>query len=315
MKPIVTFHIGYPKSGSTWLQKHVFPRIPKIHYVGRKYEPGELLPKLEDELWMYQLGFFPEEKYDGEATRETLRREISSDLPNMISFEGFVRPGFVERTAQRLRSLTEGLDARIVISIRRQRDIMLSRYTHDLKTMPKRYRFEQALDFTGEQVCVYPLCRERLGESECYCLNRNAKTISVEYYNYLHTYRVYTALFGLDAVHIVVLERMAAEERGDALEKLLKAAGASVAPEDVQPFLELKPENKRSAADYEAMLKFNGKSLEVTLEQLERYYTPLNRQLGEQIGVDLDRYGYCPALPPAPREEKGSALRKLLRLR
>src|SRR5262249_32612815 len=106
-------HIGYPKTGSTWLQREVFPRLG-IRYGSAEPELGRLIGELAE----------------GEVDAEAFRR-ARGEGPVLISNEGLVGSmwGPVEnglRNAERLHEVVPG--ARIAVLVRRQDEMLRSLY-------------------------------------------------------------------------------------------------------------------------------------------------------------------------------------------
>ena len=87
-------HIGYPKTATTTLQKWVFPSLPGIHYVCRKYndkDRGKVQSEIVSASRITSCNENPEMMAKG---AETLKRKSNgSDV--MISYEGILAQCFV----------------------------------------------------------------------------------------------------------------------------------------------------------------------------------------------------------------------------
>jgi hypothetical protein len=128
--PGLYLHIGYPKTGTTTLQKHLFATHPEIDYLG-KMIPGfhygieELGPEIE------QLTTATSINYKG---TERLRKVIAAcrvgmrDKSVLLSSESFVHPSSADPciVAERAREAFE--PCKVIIVIREQRDILRSFY-------------------------------------------------------------------------------------------------------------------------------------------------------------------------------------------
>lgn len=207
---MLNLHVGYAKTGTTFLQEHIFPKLVGRDYLGRHYLDG--LPCGGDEIeWVYQLAF---------AAHWRAPRELPGALNGkFVSSEAFIRPFHTHRTLRRLRALAEECGGiRLVISIRNQVDLILSRYVHD-RAIPMfgRYRMRDALDFEGVTQCGWPRCVGRDVQDEaCECKrNRKLKTINLRHYDYLGLYTQCASLFGRENVHMVVSERLGTDIEGE----------------------------------------------------------------------------------------------------
>jgi hypothetical protein len=121
--PNVLVHIGYYKTGTTFLQDQYFTDHPDINFVGcsdKKYFPEELL----------RLIYASPKSWD-----DTFRLPLSPDKLNVISFESFSGAALWTggrgmtldiRTAERLKTVFPG--ARILIVIREQFSMLKSVY-------------------------------------------------------------------------------------------------------------------------------------------------------------------------------------------
>jgi hypothetical protein len=119
----VLVHVGYYKTGTTFLQEDFFDRHPHINFVGcssRKYHPEELLKVIYSppQVW-----------------RSSIALPLVAERQNVISFESFSGGGLWhggggmsidERTASRLKEVFPR--ARILIVIREQFAMLKSVY-------------------------------------------------------------------------------------------------------------------------------------------------------------------------------------------
>jgi hypothetical protein len=119
----VLIHVGYYKTGTTFLQEDFFARHPHINFVGcssGNYHPEELL----------KLIYSPPQVW-----RKSIALSLAADRPNVISFESFSGGSLWqggggmsidERTASRLKNVFPR--ARILIVIREQFTMLKSVY-------------------------------------------------------------------------------------------------------------------------------------------------------------------------------------------
>lgn len=124
--PII-LHVGYPKTGTTTLQEHVFPRLPGVRYLG-KYIPGY---SYEDPAWYGVLERAYRDlicQWDPEPLRQLVNACRETPDTVLLSSEAFVHPIATDPTivAQRLHSIAP--DATILFTIRSQPKILESFY-------------------------------------------------------------------------------------------------------------------------------------------------------------------------------------------
>ena len=147
---MIYWHIGYPKTGTTFLQKLIFPRIKEINYVGRKLD----LPKRNDRIINYLLNkirplkyrkfgrYFNEyylhkiaydDQFDFDEFSAILNKKLIQNKVNLISSEGFFDTVNLERTIKRIMKVSKNLnfDYRILIM-----HVVLYAYRYDCEFGP-----------------------------------------------------------------------------------------------------------------------------------------------------------------------------------
>lgn len=126
----VTVHIGLPKTATTTLQQQVFAGHPEVLYFGPKANYPEF-----DEVMM-GLCFADGLNYDADLGCRVVERVFASpqggEKPVVVSHEAVTAQGGDRRLkAERLKALFP--DARIVLTVRRPEDMLVSVYFQWLK--------------------------------------------------------------------------------------------------------------------------------------------------------------------------------------
>lgn len=117
----VLIHVGYIKTGSTWLQKHFFPFVQNADYIDRRFIFNQLIKSGTMEFCPSEfLNYF--DKY--------LKGKIIISQENIIGGI-YQRPAKRIETAGRIKSVFP--DAKIIIFIRNQAEIISSAYSMHLK--------------------------------------------------------------------------------------------------------------------------------------------------------------------------------------
>jgi hypothetical protein len=181
-RPIV--HIGYHKTGTTWLQKNAFPFATSHGLVSR--------PAIKKYLLLP-----PGLTFDADVARHGLL-DASGGRPPLISeenlsggihnggFNGLVGP----ETARRLHAVFP--DAHIVIGIRAQPTLIASAYS---------YYIDAGGTFSAHRY-VFPDAYPIRGERE-----RTKPRFNLEHLEFDRLIAYYRTLFGPESIHIIVYER------------------------------------------------------------------------------------------------------------
>tara|TARA_A100001234_G_C12633454_1_gene389190 strand:- start:147 stop:1037 length:891 start_codon:yes stop_codon:yes gene_type:complete len=176
----IIFHIGYPRTGTTYLQEKIFPKINSINFIGKPFKSinSKIFYNFEKKIFSYDEIFFNENiKNIANELKPLFKNKI-----NLISHEGFLRnTRFFEkkhkfykgnnyslnlrRIYQVLSLLIKKKDIFFLIFIRKQEDILPSYYSNfwksELELHPKidflkfinncldtkRYNFSKALNY------------------------------------------------------------------------------------------------------------------------------------------------------------------------
>ena len=158
-KKKVFVHIGYEKTGTTTLQKHYLPHIEGVFYLGRHYAPeGGIKFSGYEEVLGAGDRLFDDEFVEGvrEKFSESLFWENSSSeiflLSNELFTGRFVHPASMNdlhrsvtspnKVIELLQKLfsEEFFDLYFIITIRRQYDILASRYAQSYQYFRKEFR-------------------------------------------------------------------------------------------------------------------------------------------------------------------------------
>lgn len=128
-------HIGYAKSGSTWLQTHFFPRHPELHHLGRARGDWIINDRIRLLLWrdyIENLSFmFAPENGRREIEEQIIRAGELGKRATGISHELLTNPvhGRIDlaQRAERLKE-TMGAETHIVMIVREPLSWILSLY-------------------------------------------------------------------------------------------------------------------------------------------------------------------------------------------
>jgi hypothetical protein len=181
-------HIGYPKTGSTWLQQRVFPHVPGVRF-------GNADPRLR----ALMTGLVLEETFEPEPLRAALGGGALLYSDESICGDMFAEPSHGFRNAERLHAAAP--DARIVVFVRRQQEMIRSLYA-------------QYVNMGGTR----PL-RDFVDGRAPGCL------FTAEHLEYDRLLDAYARLFGPERVRVLVYERLRADPASFAVQ-VLEAMGA-----------------------------------------------------------------------------------------
>jgi hypothetical protein len=130
-------HVGFPKTASSTLQRHLFARHSDVSYLGKPF--SDPMARVEEAMLTLDEAAFEREKPE---LQRRVREEIAKAPAGrmVLSHEGFLRSTRyghhdVRRTARRIHDIFAaalGADGelRILICLRRQPDLLLSHYAH-----------------------------------------------------------------------------------------------------------------------------------------------------------------------------------------
>jgi len=171
-------HIGFPKTGTTFLQKNVFPNISDINYIDRT----------EIKHLSYALIEKDDSYYDNDKIKADLTKMHDSGSTMLISDEALtghhMKTEFPNRSqiARRLKAV--GV-SKIIISIRNQVDVLESTYKQYIKS--------------GGVLKV----------SNFFDLDDNPSThLYINYFNYEKIIQLYSEVFGIENILVIQFEKM-----------------------------------------------------------------------------------------------------------
>jgi len=298
---VLVLHIGYAKAATTFLQRQVFPHLPGVNYIGRCY--GENVPDSRKAEWVYDFVF--RDDVSVSATAAAIRDSGAGDgAVNLVSHEALLRPFATARCQNRLKAFNDNrlkalathfATVRVIVSIRKQTDIILSRRVHD-RGIIAGGTMADVLDFEGATACRWPQCsREKKGftlfrSSRCACRKAGLKFINVPFYNYLALYDSLTDTFGAAQVHCMVSEALAHDPEQE-LARLTDFLGTQRMDSALAASMSGSSDNARRGQPlYEETQR------EYTASGKERevfgYFLESNRVLAQRLGRDLSEYGY-----------------------
>lgn len=207
-RPIV--HIGYHKTATTWLQKAIFPAATSHAWVPRATTQKALLSP-------------PGMHFDADATRAVLgmadqplpvvlSEENLSGYPHNGGLHGLIGPEMARRIHAALP------DARIVVFIRNQPDIVRSTYA----------QYVSGGGTWGLSRYLHTHSRVRGALTRAY----KAPAFEFEHFEFDRLITIYDELFGADRVHVFAYEAL--RDRDAILARLLTEVGLTL-PEDFAP--------------------------------------------------------------------------------
>ena len=169
-------HIGFPKTGTTYLQKNVFPQIKNINYV----ESNRIKQLLHD-LIEKDDSYYPKDKIHTE-----LMQMHNLGLNMLFSYEALsghhIRTEFPNRSQIARRLKAAGVN-KIIITIRNQTDVLESTYKQYIKSggvlkLSKFFNFKNNLN----------------------------PYFYIEFFNYEKIIKLYSEIFGIENVKVIQFE-------------------------------------------------------------------------------------------------------------
>ena len=178
MKQEIICHIGFPKTGTTFLQTTIFPNIEGVNYI-----KSNILKDILHDLIEKDDSFYDEDKVHAELAK----RHIANSRM-LFSYEPLtghhLKTEFANRSqiARRLKSANV---SKVIITIRNQTDILESTYKQYIKSGGV-LKISEFFDFNG---------------------NPNP-WFYINYFNYERIIDVYSNIFGRDNVKVLQYENL-----------------------------------------------------------------------------------------------------------
>ncbi len=230
-------HIGYPKSGSTWLQHHVFPVHPKLHHLGRSNGNEIIDDDVRVQLWSNAC-FATAFMYDAAQGRKVFSAHFDEAIRSGKQACGISQETFTAmiiggtdmvRRAERL-CHAMGSDTRIIIVVRNPLTWIRSLYTGQLREAGMVLTFEEFLSY--------------------FYYDQDISPFGSLFYD--RVYELYADLFGRDNVHVLPFEWIKEDCRHFA-DAVCEAMGVGPVEDlDIQPLNE-----SPSPIQLSALLDFN----------------------------------------------------------
>ena len=220
MKLII--HIGYPKTATTSLQKDFFPKIRNVNYLGTISTQKGSYKLVNDSLTkiLYELMYSSDSNWEKSLKlhQEYFNKALNSSMVNLLSYEQLIfhstfykningklfKPS-VEMISQRLSQLFIDIEITIVITLRKQVELISSLYAeayqHHYRTDSNLNSFDKYLDAINDGF-----------------LN--------DVLNFNSLIECYSNQFGKDSIKILVYEEMKIEEKSF-LNKLNRIIGSN----------------------------------------------------------------------------------------
>ena len=289
-------HIGFPKTASSTLQRHLFARHSGLGYLGKPF--SETLARVEESILTLDNVLYEERKA---GLQDLVRGEIAK-FPRdtlLISHEGFLRNTRyghhdLGTTAQRLHEIFGeclGPDGsvQIIVNLRKQPDLILSHYAHFVRGTQDEFD-------TYVEACL--------------------KNPKIDFSSSLFYYKLlshYANLFGKDNLKIIVFECLQ-RDRGQFVGELSAILGIDAdeslrllegkhqkQKEKLSDAYLVKPKRDKPGWLGRLLASAQGKApgephlLALRPEQERRLadlYRDSNTLVQEHFGVPLDKYDY-----------------------
>lgn len=230
MNKDVIIHLGLHKTGTTYLQEMVFPYFPDTYLLTRPYT--------QHNFAFNKLQYADDTLYDREVVLREIRRIKENRL--ILSDEAFGgKPmvfSFINRSmiARRFRELFP--DAKIILFIRGQKDIIVSHYNNWIQGYYKgnitiqEFLWYPSHNFTLE---MYHQDKDLSGKYETLYFNNNRPYLHLDCFRYYELIRLYKELF--DDVHVFLYEDFKKDQRA-VISRIEEIVGEKIPSEtNIQP--------------------------------------------------------------------------------
>jgi hypothetical protein len=298
----VFLHIGYPKTATTTLQKHLFETSSNLLYLGKPFKETSV------ESWINEMCYQTSIDYSPDAFRNWFKDyRDEHDLPIFLSHEGFLMPSSqdLQIICERIKNIFE--PCQIVLTLRNQWEIASSfYYSAGLRGLH--------LFMNSPSLPKFPLSANKWVEYNLRHKTGPMKFHHKSFFSYLDFNKTIEFLnykFGKENISILHFENFI-NDKNLFIKNFENLLGCQFSTED----FERKHENKTF---YEGMnlkayldriyLKLSGGSyiskrkwdsvelFKSNLEkefrlELEEYFSATNKQLQEKMNINLKDLGY-----------------------
>lgn len=278
-------HIGYHKTATTSLQKHIFNNLSKqVNYLGRNYNDNNKFDffkfirarkNLDCDSWVKKFNL----EYD-----DILIKNISdyciNGKKNLISHENFLRPFSYKDLPLKLSKLKNfGFKVNIIVSIRNQNTLIPSRYFHDLNIFERKHGFYFLKDVLNDKDphCYWPYC-----QSNCSCKIDNKKIINLNFYKYGKLLNDIHDKLNHVKIHIIQFENLVEKPEME-LSKIAKFMNISIDNDFLVNQMKSKAEGKRADKEKGRIVSLNGDSWADCIKAINEYYEEDNLLLKKFI--------------------------------
>ena len=305
--PTLILNIGYHKTATTCWQHDIFPIIDSINYIGRKYNGDPYFPakpnifnrrrfalNIQLNNWLNNYTQQLDVDYDSSFQNSFLDKHnlTSKSKINVLSSENILRPFCVEESIKRFSGLKERYNLKILVFIRNQYDIIISRYIHDIQEKYNsefKYSIIDSLSDSPGIECKWPFCSH--GIQVCSCDSIGKKIISPQFYNYLELYNKLKKKFTASQVYFFPMESLKNKSK-ERVKKLLDFIGIDSSDEIIRNILGAKPIGGRSKEFKQEFFRTQEKEIEKLKKYCNNYYSPSNSKLSELYKMNLSEFNY-----------------------
>ena len=201
MKTKIYIHIGYPKTGTTTLQKHFFPNIQEIEYIGKFVDrDSNFYTNVINQIIFKDINHLDTENILNALVKRKEKTILLSEedflfdclRPPSIAEDLFQATPIEIANKLRLVFNKEEFDVEIILTIRKQDEMLTSLYAQAYTFNYSKYK---EYDTFNKFVNVFI--------EDQYSNNKLRKGL-----DYLETVSIYKSIFGNNSVHVLLYEEL-----------------------------------------------------------------------------------------------------------